>query len=279
MKMTLLPTHKGTPESSGRSDRFYGAMDSQNMCTLHATVIAKVGGVQARVMLDSGAGSSYISSSLLTELNLKPYQTERRVIEKMYGTVDKLVEIYKVHVESNAIEGFELEPRCINAEKPVLTHLPSPRILELKKANYPIRTLHFSEEMVMEDNLPVHVVLDAADIQCIKPTEPDVLGVDRDIDTVAEYTMLGWVITGKLTPLSTKTKKGFFLNSSQGEFEQMCLQEVLGLTDKADMQQLFHEDFKDHLQRLDDGTYSKRLPWKPDHPPPKHTETREDAVT
>ena len=117
--MTLLPTHKGTPESLGRSDRFYGAMDSQNMCTLHATVIAKVGGVQARIMLDSGAGSSYISSSLLTELKLKPYRTERRVIEQMYGKVDKLFEIYKVRVESNAIEGFELELRCINAEKPV----------------------------------------------------------------------------------------------------------------------------------------------------------------
>ena len=138
MKTTLPPTHKGTPESSGRSDRFYGAMDSQNMCTLHATVIAKVGGVQARIMLDSGAGSSYISSSLLTELNLKPYRTKRRVIEQMYGTVEKLVEIYKVRVESNAIEGFELELRCINAEKPVLTHLPNPRISELKKANYRI---------------------------------------------------------------------------------------------------------------------------------------------
>ena len=65
MKTTLPPTHKGTPESSGRCDRFYGAMDSQNMCTLHVTVIAKVGGVQARIMLDS-------SSSLHTELNLKP---------------------------------------------------------------------------------------------------------------------------------------------------------------------------------------------------------------
>lgn len=261
--MTLLPTHKGTPESLGRSDRFYGAMDSQNMCTLHATVIAKVGGVQARIMLDSGAGSSYISSSLLTELNLKPYQTERRVIEQMYGTVDKLVEIYKVRVESNAIKGFELELCCINAEKPVLTHLPNPRISELKKANYCIKRLHFSEEMVMEDNLPVHVILGAADI---KTTEPAVLGVDPDIDPGAEHTMLGWVIMGKLTSLSTETEKDFFLNSSQHEFEQMCSQEVLGPTDKADVQQLFHEDFKDHLQHLDDGTYSSWLPWKPDHP-------------
>ena len=74
----------------------------------------------------------------------------------------------------------------------------------------------------MEDNLPIHVILGAADIQRIKTTEQAVLGVDPDIYPGAEYTMLGWVITGKLTPLSAETEKGFFLNSSQGEFEQMC---------------------------------------------------------
>ena len=61
--------------------------------------------------------------------------------------------------------------------------------------------------MVMEDNLPVHVILGAADVQRIKTTEPVVLGVDPDIDPGAEYTMLGWVITGKLTPLSTETER------------------------------------------------------------------------
>jgi len=37
-------------------------------------VVAKVNGVQARIMLDSGAGSSYISANLLIKLNIKPYQ-------------------------------------------------------------------------------------------------------------------------------------------------------------------------------------------------------------
>ena len=62
----------------------------------------------------------------------------------------------------------------------------------------------------MEDNLPVHVILAAANIQRIKTTEPAVLGVDPDVDPCAEYTMLGWVFTGKLMPLSTGTEKGFF---------------------------------------------------------------------
>ena len=107
--MTLSPNP--TPESLGKSERFYGVVDSQT--TLHGTLIAKINGVQARIMLDSGDGSSYISSNLLTKLNLKPYRTERRVIEQMYGTVDKQVEIYKVLVESNVIEGFGFELQII----------------------------------------------------------------------------------------------------------------------------------------------------------------------
>ena len=32
-------------------------------------------------------------------------------------------------------------------------------------------------------------------------------------------------------------------------------------------QELFHADFVDQLQQLEDGTYSTRLPWKTDHAP------------
>ena len=76
-------------------------------------------------MLDSGASSSYISANLLTELNIKPFRIERRIIKQMYGTVDKQVKIYKVHLKSDAIVDFEMELQCINAEKPVLTYLPN----------------------------------------------------------------------------------------------------------------------------------------------------------
>ena len=56
---TLLGNTAST--SLGPSDRFYGANDCQT--TLHSTVVAKVNGVQARIMLDSGASSSYISAT------------------------------------------------------------------------------------------------------------------------------------------------------------------------------------------------------------------------
>ena len=66
---------------------------------------------------------------------------------------------------------------------------------------------------------------------------------------------------------NTGEEKGLFLNSGQDEFVQMCSQEVFGLADVVNTREVFHADFVDQLQRLEDGTYSTRLPWKIDHAP------------
>ena len=88
---------------------------------LHASVVAKVNGVDARIMLDNGAGSSYVCTSLLTQLGLKSSKVEKRAIEQMYGTITKQVEIYPITVESNVVDGFTIDLNCINAEKEFLT--------------------------------------------------------------------------------------------------------------------------------------------------------------
>ena len=158
-----LKSHTGTTPPS---DIFLGANDFQT--TLYSTVLAKVNGVQTRIMLESRAGSSYISGNLLTKLNIKPYRTESRVIEQICGKVHKGVDIYKVHVESNVIDSFGMQLQCVNAEKPVLIFLPTPRISELKQQNRRIRRLIFNEEQATRDKLLVRIILGAADIQQIK---------------------------------------------------------------------------------------------------------------
>ena len=65
--------------------------------TLHPTVMAKVGGRDVRIMIDTGASSSYVCSNI-TALSLKPKRRERRCVEQMYGTVTKHVDIYDVHI-------------------------------------------------------------------------------------------------------------------------------------------------------------------------------------
>eukprot|EP00794_Sanderia_malayensis_P008415 gene8415-9315_t len=60
---------------------------------IHATLMAKVNGIDARIMLDSDAGRSYICTNLIGQIGIRPFKTERRAIEKMYGTVVKQMKL------------------------------------------------------------------------------------------------------------------------------------------------------------------------------------------
>ena len=203
-----------------------GKRAMEETTTIHATLMAKVNGRDARIMLDSGAESSYICTDLIRELSIRPFKTERRAIEQMYGTVVKKVELYRVTVASKAVDGFTMELKCINGEKDVLTYLANPSISELKKKYWKLRRLHFSDETTTESTLPVHIILRAADYQRIKTAEPAVLGPDANKDPGAEFTMLGWTLSGMVTQENTQTEKTFFAKSAKDEFEQMCSMEV-----------------------------------------------------
>ena len=78
-----------------------------------------VNGVTACIMIDSGSGSSYVSTSLLTQLKLKLSRIEKGVIEQMFGKVTRRVEVYKVKITSDVVEDFEMELACINEEKEI----------------------------------------------------------------------------------------------------------------------------------------------------------------
>ena len=218
--------------------------------TIHATLMAKINGIDARIMLDSGAGSAYICKSLIRLLGIHPFKTERRVIEQMYGTVMKQVELYRVTVTSKAVDGFNMELKYINWEKDVLTFLANPNVSKIKEKHWRLPRLQFSDEETTESMLPVHVLLGAADYQRIKTTEPAVLGQDADKDPGAEFMMLGWTFSGMATEKNTQTEKIFFVKSTKEELEQMCSLEVLGVKDQRAEE--FHCDFMHRLERLAD---------------------------
>ena len=107
-----------------------------------------------------------------------------------------------------------------------MTYLANPSISELKEKYWKLRRLHFSDETTTESTLPVHIILGAADYQRIKTAEPAVLGPDANKDPGAEFTMLGWTLSGMVTQENTQTEKAFFAKSAKDEFEQMCSMEV-----------------------------------------------------
>ena len=58
----------------------------------------------------------------------------------------------------------------------------------------------------------------------------------------------------------------FLANTSQDDYKELDSLDVLGLEENQDGDNaLIHQDFKEQLKRNDDGTYSTRMPWKPNH--------------
>jgi len=165
--------------------------------TLHPTVVAKVGSLDVRVMIDTGASSSYVCSDIITELSLQPKRREQRCIEQMYGTVTKHVDIFDIHIESATVAGFSLDVECIHAEKGILTYLPNPNVKTLKRNFGQLRRLPLCDEENISKELQVHIILGAADYQRIRSTRKPILGANPDQDPGAEYTMLGWVLCGQ----------------------------------------------------------------------------------
>ena len=79
----------------------------------------------------------------------------------------------------------------------------------------------------------MHIILGAADYQRIRSTEKPIFGSNPDTDPGAEFTMMGWMMFGRQALESSVVEKGFFVQSSQNDFEKLCSLEVLGLTNHS----------------------------------------------
>ena len=80
---------------------------------------------------------------------------------------------------------------------------------------------------------PVHLILGTSDFQRIRRTESLVLGTDPNHDRVAEFTMLAWIFSRRNGGRDVQSEKSLLMNLAKDEFEQMCLLEVLGLSDET----------------------------------------------
>ena len=108
----LLPAlgTRGRPWFASASNEQKDVLGSlYDRATLHSTVAASLHGEEVRIMMDSGAGISYLCTELVTRLKMVPLRKERKNIEQMYGTVMKLVQIYNVMLTSLAFPKFSID--------------------------------------------------------------------------------------------------------------------------------------------------------------------------
>ena len=83
----------------------------------YPVLVIEVEGVKCRVLIDTGARSSYASSKLINKINKKPICRETKRVETLMHSVVKKTEIYQ----------FEIGIEINKLKKEVLLKLSNPR--------------------------------------------------------------------------------------------------------------------------------------------------------
>ena len=227
---------------------------------IYPVVMVEVDGIKTHALLDTGAGSSYASSSLTNALKRKPKAVKTKRIEMMLGSTTTRVEIYAASIKS-LDQKFELEIEMSKINKPELMKLNNPNYAHLLERYKHLNGAKF-EDPDTRTQIPIHLVLGASDYAKIKTTTAQKVG--KPGQPVAEKTLLGWTV------MSPGKEEGPILltQSTTIDYEQLCALDVLGLPDRNENdQKTVYEEFEEQLSRDQAGWYETTLTWKGNHPP------------
>jgi hypothetical protein len=112
---------------------------------IYPVVVVMVDGVKCRALLDTGAGSSYISADLVKLLRKKPNKTEYKRIDMMLCSTIQKIESYIVKV-SNVQGTFEMNIQASKVDKGVLLSIPNPHYSKI------ISQYEHLKEVSVDDN-------------------------------------------------------------------------------------------------------------------------------
>ena len=111
----------------------------------HTVVVILVDGVKCRALLDTGAGSSYVSAALINVLKKNPIRKETKHIEMMMNSTNKSIEVFKVQIENVHLD-VSFETELCKVERRELLKLPNPHYADL------INRHHHLRGITMDDN-------------------------------------------------------------------------------------------------------------------------------
>ena len=91
-------------------------------------------------------------------------------------------------------------------------------------------------------------------------------------EPIAEHIRFGWTIIYSGSEVDLQNV--FLMQTSIGDYEELCRLDVLGLQDTPiEDQKVVHQEFLEQLKRHSDGWYETGLPSKGDHSPLPNNET------
>ena len=129
-------------------------------------VIIDIEGIKCRTLIDTGAGASYASSTLIDRINKKPITKQYKRIETIMGSSAKSIAVYSVEIRDSDHE-FKFQTEINKLEKSVLLELPNPEYQNLQNSYQHLKDIKINDHDKKRE-LPVHVILGVNDFTRIK---------------------------------------------------------------------------------------------------------------
>ena len=93
-------------------------------------VVVEINGIRCRALIDSGTGSSYVSSKLIELLKLKPSQTVVKNIDMLMASKTTKLEVYDIELAS-LTDSFALSVKATKVNKQELLLIGNPNYRDL----------------------------------------------------------------------------------------------------------------------------------------------------
>lgn len=188
----------------------------------------EVNGIKCRALIDSGAGSSYVSAKLIELLRLKPADIQTKTIDMLMSSKVARLEVYDLELQS-VDHQYALSVKATEVNKTELLSIDNPNYRKLIEKYSHLKGVHVNDDDT-KASLPVHVVLGSGEYARIKTETKPRIG--RENDPVAELTKFGWFLMSSGKEFDKNIM--LFTQTSQSHYEELCKLDVLGLRDVAD---------------------------------------------
>ena len=250
---------KSTEDSTEKRGHALTACEKRE--AVFPVVVIDVNGIRCRALVDSGAGSSYVSAKLIQLLGVKPSTIETRNIDMLMTSKVARFEVYDLEFKS-VDQQFTLPVKATRVNKTELLSIENPNYGELLKKHPHLKGVSVNDDDT-KALLPIHVVLGSGEYARIKTNTKPRIG--KEAAPIAELTKFGWFLMSPGKEFDNKVM--LLTQTTQIDYEELCRLDVLGLQDAPEHDQsVVFEEFKERLTRSPEGWYETTLPWKANHP-------------
>ena len=233
---------------------------NNNACT-YSLVIVNMQGIKCHALVDTGAGASNVSSTIISYIkqktNKKQIKTGSKQIESPVRSSIKNIPTYSVGMK-DINNKFSFKTEINKLEKSVLLELPNPNYRGIQNNYEHLRDIALNDYNTKSEFV-IHMILGINHYTKIKTPERARTGLSGE--SIAELTKLGWYI---VSPRRDKDVINiFFSQTFIHDYEKLCSLDCLGVSEKQDKpDEYVYKKFKEKPGRSPGRYYKTNLIWK-----------------